>query len=580
MVIPMEKQYKMKNYEIAKEEADKIDNKIIETLKDGKNFRVEAGAGSGKTYSLNKVIEWLQCNKWEEFKKKKQNAICITFTNTAVNVIENRLSNDSFIIPSTIHSFAWGAIKQYQNALFQLIKEDNNFLEFKDDFSTITTIQYELGYRNVKDNILFLHHDDIINFFALFLDNAKFRRIFSNNYPIILIDEYQDSFKIIIDQFLKYFISQNKGPQFGFFGDSWQTIYQLDKSCGIIENSNLTIIKKVSNFRSAPKIVNMLNFIRPELPQISAVDNFEGEVKVITCNDYTGPRELKGYYKGELPRNELKLRLDLLLSYIKNNKLEPNETIKTLMLTHKMLANQQGYSKLLEILNDRLKKQEDPFINFLKNTAEPIYTALQTNNSELLFNTLYANKTKITRKSEKLKWSKLKISLHNARKQNCIDVLNVLNESRLVTFPDIITKYYKEYNNTELMYEKTKASVKEFLDIEYSQFISAISFLHPETEFSTEHGVKGEEYDNVVFVISKGWTNYQFERYIPMILTAQDKSEDEAFIRNRNLFYVCCSRPKKRLYIFVSIEVDNTFMNFLEQLVGKENVFTYSEYIS
>lgn len=30
-------------------------------------------------------------------------------------------------------------------------------------------------------------------------------------------------------------------------------------------------------------------------------------------------------------------------------------------------------------------------------------------------------------------------------------------------------------------------------------------------EFSTEHGVKGEEYDNVVFVISKGWNQYQFE---------------------------------------------------------------------
>ena len=40
-------------YEIAKKRADEIDAEIIETLKTGKNFRVEAGAGSGKTYSLN-----------------------------------------------------------------------------------------------------------------------------------------------------------------------------------------------------------------------------------------------------------------------------------------------------------------------------------------------------------------------------------------------------------------------------------------------------------------------------------------------------------------------------------------------
>ena len=37
------------NYNLAKTEADKIDAQIIETLKSGHSFRVEAGAGSGKT---------------------------------------------------------------------------------------------------------------------------------------------------------------------------------------------------------------------------------------------------------------------------------------------------------------------------------------------------------------------------------------------------------------------------------------------------------------------------------------------------------------------------------------------------
>lgn len=51
----------------------------------------------------------------------------------------------------------------------------------------------------------------------------------------------------------------------------------------------------------------------------------------------------------------------------------------------------------------------------------------------------------------------------------------------------------------------------------YTQFLSAIGFLYPEAEFSTEHGVKDEEYDNVIFVIGKGWNQYQFENYAPMI---------------------------------------------------------------
>ena len=51
---------KNSNYVFAKAEADKVDDQIIEVLRSGSSFRVEAGAGSGKTYSLNKVIDWIQ----------------------------------------------------------------------------------------------------------------------------------------------------------------------------------------------------------------------------------------------------------------------------------------------------------------------------------------------------------------------------------------------------------------------------------------------------------------------------------------------------------------------------------------
>ena len=44
------------------EQADAIDNHIIDALKSGNSFIVEAGAGSGKTYSLLKVIDWLEQN--------------------------------------------------------------------------------------------------------------------------------------------------------------------------------------------------------------------------------------------------------------------------------------------------------------------------------------------------------------------------------------------------------------------------------------------------------------------------------------------------------------------------------------
>ena len=58
----LSEKYGLSNYDIAKAEADKVDEQIITALKTGRSFRVEAGAGSGKTYSLNRVIEWIQAN--------------------------------------------------------------------------------------------------------------------------------------------------------------------------------------------------------------------------------------------------------------------------------------------------------------------------------------------------------------------------------------------------------------------------------------------------------------------------------------------------------------------------------------
>lgn len=142
----------------------------------------------------------------------------------------------------------------------------------------------------------------------------------------------------------------------------------------------------------------------------------------------------------------------------------------------------------------------------------------------------------------------------------------------------IYLNFYKD--NIEIQYG-SNTTLKEFLELEYSQFLSAINFLYPDSDFSTEHGVKGEEYDNVIFVISKGWNQYQFEKYIPMI-TGDERiptGKDNAFERNRNLFYVCCSRSKKRLIFFVTVQMEPYLYSFFQKYIGKKNIFTYKEYL-
>lgn len=576
----MNSEYTGANYNFAKAEADKIDAQIIETLKSGHSFRVEAGAGSGKTYSLNRIIEWVQANKWSDYSRKKQNVVCITYTNAAVDVIAERLAKDSFILPSTIHSFAWNAIKQYQSVLIDVVTTNPDFLPDEGDFNKVTEVSYTLGHRYKENGIQYLYHDDVLKLFCLLLDNAKFRRVFADKYPLILIDEYQDSYKPIIDQFVDYFIAKGIGPQFGFFGDAWQTIYQSNKACGAIEHDNIDVIKKSSNFRSAPRIVQFLNDIRPDLPQKSAMDGFDGEVAVITCEDYNGARRTDRNFQGELPPDVLKSRLDEIEAKIKQD--TPNgESLKILMITHKVLATQQGYEQLLDVLGDGLRNKEDPFLLFFMNTVEPIYKALCTSNTQLLFDTLDIKRYPITKKSEKVKWQKLREQLVETRTQKAINVLELVYQTGLIPIPPKLDGYYRLYHDApETMYI-AEVTIQTFLDLEYTQFLAAIDFLYPEAVFSTEHGVKGEEYDNVVFVVSKGWNQYQFEAYAPMITghSPVPRGKETSFERNRNLFYVCCSRPKKRLFFFVTVPVEPVFKTFLTDLIGEDNIYTYSQFL-
>ena len=269
-----------------------------------------------------------------------------------------------------------------------------------------------------------------------------------------------------------------------------------------IENDNLEIIKKGSNFRSAPRIVQLLNDLRPDLPQASAIDDFDGEVIVITCDDYTGPRRIERNLKGELPAEELKNRLSNITERIRRES-SKDDTLKVLMITHKVLATQQGYEQLLEILADGLSDKEDPFLIFFMETVEPIYKALKNSNMQLLFDTLGIKRFPIKKKSEKAKWKELQQQLENARTKRAIDVFELVKQSKLIPIPPKLDGWYHLYQEAPETVYASNASIQSFLELEYLQFAAVIDFLHPDAMFSTEHSVKGEEYDNVVFVIGR-----------------------------------------------------------------------------
>ena len=564
----------MSRRQIAIEEANKIDLEIVDALKQGFHFRVDAGAGSGKTYSLIKTVEWLQNNKWNDFKVKNQKVACITYTNAAVDVIISRLKKDSFIVPSTIHSFIWQVMKQFQYDLLIYAKElliDKDYI----DFNNVRKIEYTLGKRYQDKDVLYLFHDDVIKIFSRLIDKTKFRTMLSDQYPIILIDEYQDSFKSIIDKFIQYFVANNIAPQFGFFFFSWQTIYQMQGAVGEINNGNIVVIKKKSNFRSANKIVEMLNRIRPELPQITAEDNNEGSTLIIDCSDYTGVRVQGGQFSNDLPANVFEERIKTLESIAYR---DSKKTSKTLFLTHRIIASNEGYSELLGLLDDAFKDKTDIFLLFFMEKIEPIVSSLQNGVTQQIFDVLGIKQYPINTISDKRKWHQFQNQLLESRNNKVIDVLDAIYMSGLLTFPDSIEEIYSNYPiNKEEPYGK--GTIEDIMKLDYSQMLAAISFHKPDSFVSTNHGVKGEEYDNVIFVISKGWNNYNFDKYLPMTRQEQEVSY-ESYKRNRNLFYVCCSRAKSNFIMFITYPVSSRFKEYLINLVGNDSYLTYDQYIN
>lgn len=559
------------------EKANEIDNQIIAIFKEGKHFKVEAGAGSGKTYSLMKILKWIQDNILDNYINKGQKIACITFTNSAVNVIQERLGNEANIIPCTIHSFIWSTIKDFQKKIINIVIENELYpkdFDIKKDI--IKKVNYTLGVKYYEDEILYLHHNDVLKIFSKMIDIPKFRKILSCKYPIILIDEYQDSNAEIVTKFIHYFVEGDEKIQFVFFGDSWQTIYKNNNAIGEIKNDNIIEVNKMINFRCFPQIIKCLNNIRPELPQESSFESEEGDVKVIHCNNYTGMRRTDGQFSGDLPVEEIKERVNGILQKINID--YTKETCKVLMLTHKILSNQQDYPNILEKFGDGFKNEDDKLLLFLKRTIYPLINALKIESAKDLYDVLGTNRPPVITKEDKFKWKKLYLELEKSAKEKLIDVLKTVFESKLVPIDDKIKNIYDKMNEkAEEMYND-KTTYNEIANIQYSEYEKAVRFLMPDSNYSTDHNVKGEEYDNIIFVVGKGWNLYNFDKYLPMSKEEQIENQS-SYERNRNLFYVGCSRARKRLILLITSEMSEKFESYINDTFGKTNVISYEDYI-
>jgi DNA helicase-2/ATP-dependent DNA helicase PcrA len=79
----------------------------------GKSFITFAGAGSGKTYSLEEALKFLKSKHSKDFSRQGKQIAVVTFTNNAADEIKDRIEQNPIFAVSTIHSFCWSGVSGF-----------------------------------------------------------------------------------------------------------------------------------------------------------------------------------------------------------------------------------------------------------------------------------------------------------------------------------------------------------------------------------------------------------------------------------------------------------------------------------
>lgn len=348
---------------------------VLDCIKEGKNFILEGGAGSGKTYSLISLINALTL----EYPEKT--IACITYTNNAVAEIKSRIDNENLWV-STIHEFIWELIHRFQKEikleLVKLINDDDE--EFKifnkpkeileesvsEEYFKGLTIEYDEYYSmtpNKENKVKISHNHILVIAEKMFARYKKLNDILKDVANYIFVDEYQDTSPKVAKILLEHLNNSNKENVIGFFGDSMQAIYDDgigDLNDYISEEREFPLerIIKKQNRRNPQIIIDIANKFREDgIEQEPSKDKNAPNMK----GGRVIPGSFKFVYGNELEDIELLKEKDIFKDW---NFSSGGET-KELRLTHRYNAQMAGFKNLFELykldliteLLEKLKKK-------------------------------------------------------------------------------------------------------------------------------------------------------------------------------------------------------------------------------
>lgn len=558
--------------------------RMFACLDERRSFRLEAGAGAGKTYSLDKALRRLIDSRGVELLRRGQQVGCITYTNIAKDEIISRIQAHPAVRPETIHGFCWSILQDFQSTLRALVPDLEGWKERLEPVGGIGArrVHYELGYPSVSDHQVTLRHDDVLTLMIQVLAYPKFRSVLTARYPILLIDEYQDTHAGFINAIKTWFLDTGQGPQLGLFGDHWQKIY--GEGCGLIDHAALEVIDKHANFRSTDPIVRVLNRMRPTLPQMVRDPALPGEARVFHTNLWPGVRRSGqggGHWTGDTTPEASKAYFAHLKQQLAADGWDfAVGKTKILMLSHSVLAREQGYSSIPPIygqFNDPWLKKDDPHIKFLTDHLEPACAAFEAKRYGEMFGCIGAGGPKIHKHTDKLAWTMSMTALIALRTSGTIgEIVDFIAAQPHMRLPEPVEEAERRLADTgpEPVEDESRrvTQLRKLRAVAYTELIALDRFIDGHTPFATKHGVKGAEFENVLVVVGRGWNKYNFNQMLEWIGPGPPGDKADFFENNRNLFYVACSRPKVRLAVLFTQLLSANAMTRLTAWFGDDNI--------
>lgn len=578
-------------------EADSLVHKCLD---DRRSFAMIAGAGSGKTSSLVDALSRIRDREGVALRKHGQRIACITFTNRAVEVIKARLGFDDLYLVSTLHGFLWGQISRFHDdvremlresrisTLIEKAKEDDNGGKSKKAQKARAKIERLTAAHAALDSVKFFEyvdtgfsdygkgqigHDDVIEIASyLFAKNATFRRITGLRFPYIFVDEAQDTFEGIVIG-LNLVCTGTGLPMIGYFGDPWQQIY--DRSAGVfVPPEGGEVISKTENFRCSKSVIRLLNAFRSDVEQYAAGDNKECEgsveFRLVKAEEPTEPR--KRYSEDQIDR--ALARMDAVVA--EWGWTGRDEVVK-LFLARQMIARRLGFADLNRLFTgdyassraqDAFEAGEHFLLKPLLSTIYPLIAAQDQSDARKIINLLRRDSPAFAVHGLNAEKSlKLMIETSNALIDQlqalwgsetigailrfCIDKQIIQPSERLCehlgrvprveAFDADLHGLDKSDWLADSLFQMTSGPVARYAD-----------YIANNTAYSTQHGVKGEEYEKVMVVyddVEAAWNHYSYNKVLTP-LTAGEPTERQRSLTQK-LAYVSFSRATEDLRVLM-----------------------------